>query len=434
MGGPGPAWGSNPNAPPNIRGRQAPLWMDLDNRLGELLFLVMSPKEGFVLPKNPFVIQKSLTNHAGDIEPCSPLEKGSKLLLKTRNRAQFDKLQSLTKLINGTEVSITSHPYLNSVQCVIVCDSLDGLSDDEILSEMKEQKVISVKRFLRKEDGQLKPTNSFLLKVDSVVVPNEVRVGCLIVKTRTYYPRPMVCTNCLAIGHTKNRCTQPNNCSNCGELEHGECSSPAKCKNCSGSHASLNRSCPSYLDEQKIIKLKIDNGISHTQAKTLFEKRNTTSVNERLQIAQQDTNKDKIISELKKTVASLEKKMEELLHTTENLQKERDNLKKMIINTLKPQSNTPIISDNTDSSDIENTTTIKNITHSINHKQNLKSQTIDSNNDDENSTLTQKRKVTSSSSTEELFDNDKKATTKDDITDIASNRTTRKRSKNRKNN
>lgn len=431
MGGPGTAWGEYPTTPPNIRGRQAPIWMDGEDRLGELLYLVLSPNEKSVLPKNPFIIEKSLTNHAGNIEPCKPIDKGSKYLVKTRSRAQFEKLQSLTKLIDGTSVNIIAHPYLNSVQCVIVCNSLEGLSDDDILSEMKEQKVVSVKRFLRKENGEIKPTNSFLLKIDAVQVPHEIRVGCLVVKTRTYYPRPMICTQCLIIGHTKNRCNHETCCANCGEKEHGVCSSPIKCKNCSGSHVSLSRSCPTYIDEQMIIKIKIDNSISYTEAKSVFENKRAHSVNERIQNAQQESVKDQIIADLKKKVAQLEEKMDIFLKANDKLQKDNDKLKHMYLQTIKPKTNTNTTSEPIDSSDNENTAPTRSHAHIVNLASNLNTQIDTDNGDNAYDKPIQKRKVDSYSSTDEQHSDKSIPNTDENSSEFVKPKTTR-RPKNRK--
>uniref|UniRef100_A0A182PT98 Endo/exonuclease/phosphatase domain-containing protein n=1 Tax=Anopheles epiroticus TaxID=199890 RepID=A0A182PT98_9DIPT len=236
------------------------------------------------------------------MEPGVFIEKGAKLLLKTRGRKQFDKLLTLEKLINAIEVSVVSHSYLNSVQCVIVCNYLEGVSDEELLEQLKEQNVVSVRRFNRRINGALSPTNSFLLKVDAVKVPCEVRVGCLNIKTRPYYPRPMVCFNCFTFGHTKVRCEVKPLCGNCGGLEHGDCDKEAKCKNCGGSHSSSSRQCPVYQKEQDIIKIKIDCGFTYQEAKICYENQQRASVNARIVAAQEDDGKNKIINELKEKI------------------------------------------------------------------------------------------------------------------------------------
>ncbi|XP_049294396.1 uncharacterized protein LOC125769636 [Anopheles funestus] len=369
MAGPGNPWGNNPPPQTTARERRTPAWLDPDK--GELLFLVLSANEGFNLPKNPFIIEKSLTSFAGNIEPCSYIEKGTKLLVKTRNQKQFEKLQLLDKLIDDTKITIAPHPYLNSVQCVIVCDQLEGLSDEEILNELKVQKVVNVRRFTRKVNGEVKPTNAFLLKIESLKVPTEIRVGCLNIKTRPFYPRPLLCYNCFVLGHSKNRCKATTSCLNCGGSEHGNCSMEAKCKNCNGNHNSLHRQCPAFLKEQDIIRIKIDNGITYKEAATEYS--NKTSVNTRLVALQTESEKDAIIAQLQKTIASMEKKIEVLTNATQALVQQRN----LLHNTLKVQTkemedsstvhsdSTPISSDDDESGKSDDSMKSTNTTDTI---------------------------------------------------------------------
>ncbi|XP_040160002.1 uncharacterized protein LOC120898342 [Anopheles arabiensis] len=270
MAGPsGGGWGHGP-PPVNKRGRQAPEWLDPANVHGELRYLILAPQKGFAIPKNAFLIEKSLSPFVGPIEPCVPMDQGARYLMKTRSREQFDKLLAIKKLIDGTPVEITSDRARNTVQCVMVTPCLDGLTDEEILAQIEGTKIVEVKRFMRKVDGAVKPTNAYLLRVDSVTVPEEVRVGCISVRTRPYYPRPMICFKCLIVGHTTARCNSAPACPNCSMPEHGSCNNPPRCKNCKGDHATLNRSCPVYLAEQNIIRIKVDNCISYPEARKIY--------------------------------------------------------------------------------------------------------------------------------------------------------------------
>uniref|UniRef100_A0A8W7PR04 Uncharacterized protein n=1 Tax=Anopheles coluzzii TaxID=1518534 RepID=A0A8W7PR04_ANOCL len=169
MAGPsGGGWGHGP-PPVNKRGRQAPEWLDPANVHGELRYLILAPQKGFAIPKNAFLIEKSLSPFVGPIEPCVPMDQGARYLMKTRSREQFDKLLAIKKLIDGTPVEITSDRARNTVQCVMVTPCLDGLTDEEILAQIEGTKIVEVKRFMRKVDGAVKPTNAYLLRIQELI-------------------------------------------------------------------------------------------------------------------------------------------------------------------------------------------------------------------------------------------------------------------------
>ena len=63
------------------------------------------------------------------------------------------------------------------------------------------------------------------------------------------------CYNCYRFGHPSKFCKENKICSVCSSAEHGECSSPAKCINCSQAHSSLDKNCQEYkLEEAALIK------------------------------------------------------------------------------------------------------------------------------------------------------------------------------------
>ncbi|XP_049294397.1 uncharacterized protein LOC125769637 [Anopheles funestus] len=233
---------------PSRNKRPVPEWMDKSNENGDMKFLVLQTTDDSPLPKNPFIVGKSISSLAGELsEPGKIIDNGKKLLLKTRSARQFQTLLSLTKLIDGTSVSVTPHATLNSVQCVIFSPDLKEVSDDIILNELKEQRVVSVRRFTRKINNEIVPTNIFLLRINATTIPATIRLGALQVSTRPYYPKPMMCYNCTQYGHTKMSCKVAQNCSNCGTPAHGECIVDPVCLNCKGPHNAFSRSCPRRL-------------------------------------------------------------------------------------------------------------------------------------------------------------------------------------------
>ena len=124
------------------------------------------------------------------------------------------------------------------------------MKDEEVLANLKDQQVTEVRRFIRKANSEIIPTNAFLLRIAATRVPSVIRLGPLQVIPRTYYPKPMLCLNCAHYGHTRLRCKTSQVCHNCGIPAHGECTVPLKCVNCKGNHNAFDKSCPLYLKEQ----------------------------------------------------------------------------------------------------------------------------------------------------------------------------------------
>ena len=85
-------------------------------------------------------------------------------------------LQTLTKLINGTLITITPHITLNTVQCVIFSTDLKHRKDEEVLDNLKDQKVTEVCRFANSE---IIPTIFFLLRIASTRVSFVICLGPL---------------------------------------------------------------------------------------------------------------------------------------------------------------------------------------------------------------------------------------------------------------
>ncbi|XP_040174940.1 uncharacterized protein LOC120906955 [Anopheles arabiensis] len=293
-----------------------PPWMDKDNENGELKYLVLQMANDSVLPVNPFIVGKTIKDAVGSdlSEFGRKIDSGKKLLLKTRNQSHFEKLQKITKLIDGTLVKVAPHVTLNSVQCVIFAPDLKGLSDEDILENLSDQKVMNVRRFTRKVNGEIVPTNIFLLRINATSIPEFIRLGALQVKTRAYYPKPMQCFKCGQFGHTQIHCKLSPTCTNCGTPAHGECTVDPVCINCKDNHSTTSRTCPRYIQEEQVIKYKIDNNCSYGEARKVLlnatHSTNSSPIQNRITYAQQThtvDEKDTQIEELKKKNESLEK-------------------------------------------------------------------------------------------------------------------------------
>jgi hypothetical protein len=88
---------------------------------------------------NPFYIEKALGSIAGQVKNDSRLKNGT-LLVEVCNEKQTDLLLK-ANLLGFHPITVERHTSLNSSRGVKAADSLDGMSDKEIQSDLADQSV-----------------------------------------------------------------------------------------------------------------------------------------------------------------------------------------------------------------------------------------------------------------------------------------------------
>ena len=89
------------------------------------------------------------------METCKKLLNGT-ILIKTKNFIQAKNLIQLNSLSPSIEVELSEHQSLNYVKGVIYSNDLRGITEDEILIELKKQNVYKVNKILKKVNNELK--------------------------------------------------------------------------------------------------------------------------------------------------------------------------------------------------------------------------------------------------------------------------------------
>ncbi|XP_058456960.1 uncharacterized protein LOC131434311 [Malaya genurostris] len=244
-------------AGPSFSGRVFPALGQRSQRTeGRYLVLERTDEDQTLEKLSPFLIDKAIRNCCGDVNSVKRIKDG-KILIHTKTDKQGKQLEKLKSLAQ----SINRSPEIG---------------DEEILEELRAQKVTKLERILRKTNGIPIKTSTFILTLETTVPPQEIKVGFLSVKTRPYYPRPMRCFQCFAFGHIGENCNRDKLCANCGDKEHGEqCDKNTKCVNCGEPHSALNRRCRIFNKEVEIVKLKVDRDITFFEARQLVELRET---------------------------------------------------------------------------------------------------------------------------------------------------------------
>lgn len=330
-----------------------PSWLDPDGNHGQMWVMILKPaKEGVALPSNPFTIAKSIQATVGTIAEAYR-DREQNLVLKVRGETKAKKLKQMTKLIDGTKVTVTEHPRLNLTKVVVTCHSVSGMSDEELKAEpaLQEQGVVDVRRF--RKGG---PTMT--LTIQGTVAPEAIFFGYDRCRTKLFTQAPLQCFRCFEFGHPKIRCQANEVCRNCSEVhsiikdDEGKtiCEKPARCRNCNGPHSPTTRACPVFKQEEEIEKIR-STGKSAREARRLYEeerKKNkdsyagvvSTSVQNRLETAQKANGdhcrKELIIAqkeeetrkELEKQLASYQRKLQRAMDKISKLKaKKEQNMK-----------------------------------------------------------------------------------------------------------
>ena len=215
---------------------------------------------------SPFLIKKVIDNVVGSEIDSARKVRGGKIMVITKNKHQAINLMKLSQITDQIKVSVSLDVRTNQSTGIIFNRDLKYSSDEEILRELKNQKVINIKRMRKKGvDGELYETGLYFLTFSVRELPGDIKVGYDIVKVRQYVSEPMRCFRCLKFGHTQQNCRSEEEegkvCGICTEKTHTEagerCTKQPKCVNCGQDHASFAKSCPVYLMEKEIAHIKV---------------------------------------------------------------------------------------------------------------------------------------------------------------------------------
>lgn len=261
-------------------GRTLPEWLDPKGQHGQVIVLRMQAVEGS-LPTNPFIVEKSVTQLAGKVNDGYMTKDGS-LVLKVRNPKQAGTLLQMDKLIDDTRVKVEKHPTLNRTKMFVSCNEVATLDDKTLESELKEKyEILEIRRMTRTVNGTRVNTGGIVITFDGTTAPTEIDIGFYKRTTRPFIPSPMQCFRCFKFGHTKTRCQAAPACRICSK-EHPialdtnnrqVCNEPAWCRNCDGDHQIASRNCPLYKEEELIIQIRSDEGVSLHEARKLAKQR-----------------------------------------------------------------------------------------------------------------------------------------------------------------
>ena len=208
--------------------------------------------------QNMFIVEKALVGIIGQEHNCQvkALRSGH-LLIEVDQKHKAETLLDL-KQLHTFPVTVEPHNELNSCKGTVYCENLRGMTDIEILTELKEQNpnVTEIYRIKRKDGQDLVDTDKFIVTFNLRTLPDEMKIGYMITKVKTYIPNPRRCFKCQKYGHGKSKCQGQVICARCGQAGHEYCDAPAECYHCKQPHDTTSKECPKYQLERKVQEQK----------------------------------------------------------------------------------------------------------------------------------------------------------------------------------
>ena len=143
-------------------------------------------------------------------------------------------------------------------------------SNESIRDELKHLGAAEVSRKVIVKDGLQHVTESVNITFSSPP-PSSAFIAAKFYPLMEIRWRPIQCVKCWSLGHTSRLCRKGDRCKSCA-LAHDpatSCSGPPHCINCkSPNHLSNSRSCPAYIQKQKILDFAQKYGLSFQEAKS----------------------------------------------------------------------------------------------------------------------------------------------------------------------
>lgn len=232
--------------------------------------LTMKPRDtsarGF--DNRHFLVEELVVGLVGAVENASVDPRTGDYVIKVNNETQANRLCKAKKLKDGFGVKIERCDRLNKSKVVIRSELIAGTTDRDLLKQLGKQGATEVRAI----SPDMK-TRVITFKLASP--PAWVNIGLVPVRTETYYPPPITCWTCMRLGHPKANCGGKLRCARCsGEHAANGCTEPLWCVNCTGPHKPLDKTCPAYLQEKRIIKIQTDTGCSAKAARRRYRKDN----------------------------------------------------------------------------------------------------------------------------------------------------------------
>lgn len=238
-----------------------------------LVASAVSLTEGVQVPPlashNVFQVEKGLDFISRDRLEVKEMKSGD-LLIKVPDSKSADKFLKAS-YIDCIPVKISLHKTLNTVQGRFFSKKIIEISEEELLASLKDQKVVDVRKIMRRDNDKIFATGAAIITFDLIYRPETLKLGWERVQVEEYIPNPMRCVNCQRLGHTKKWCKNVEQCRECGYSDKHETCSRKYCVNCQlETHTSYDRECPTYWKHKSVNYIRISRRCTTREAWKIF--------------------------------------------------------------------------------------------------------------------------------------------------------------------
>ncbi|GBM91737.1 hypothetical protein AVEN_270813-1 [Araneus ventricosus] len=162
----------------------------------------------------------------------------------------------------------------------ISSDIPTATSLEELASELScsNDIVITHMRRFVKLNTQLEAA-PVLITILGTTLPEHIKMWFIHQKINLFIDRSRMCNKCFSFFHATRICTLNPACHQCGQIHTSSCQGPIQCINCKGNHSALDKNCPHYIKEIKVLEYKARHHVTTGEARRVLNQRpNTNSV------------------------------------------------------------------------------------------------------------------------------------------------------------
>ena len=264
----------------------------------DLHFSIADPKARHVIIKclvesNPMAFKKLdsfrksdiLEEKIGSFPSVKTLDSGS-LLVETDTPTHVGDLLKITEF-GGFPASAEIAYHMGTVRGVVDDASICDRSEEEVLQKLKTQHVVHVRPIYQGTGESKTRTKYTILTFRLSKLPRSVLFGRTSHRLVPYRTKVVQCERCWWFGHQTARCSRPRLCKFCSRRGEGHdsenCSSDPgtqkKCSNCSGNHPADDKSCPVWVKQLAIGKIRCRHQVGYHKATEILKKINRKTDN-----------------------------------------------------------------------------------------------------------------------------------------------------------
>ncbi|GBL82122.1 hypothetical protein AVEN_252324-1 [Araneus ventricosus] len=243
--------------------------------------IVMSHQTGGSrIPKmNPLALHTYIKQKISQSEMITNMRhtRQGKVLFTTSDPICAANLLTLTKLLD-IPISATVL-WENITTKFLLTDVPTATSLEELVSELACSNDIVITHMRRFVKQNTQPEAApVLITILGTTLPEHIKMWFIHQKINLFIDRPRMCNKCFSFFHATRTCNLNPACHQCGQIHTSSCQSPMQCINCKGNHSALDKNCPHYIKEIKVLEYKARHHVTTGEARRILNHRTNTNL------------------------------------------------------------------------------------------------------------------------------------------------------------